>query len=132
MYSKTISNRMDVKHIMPSVMTDVLIVPSAVLCVQFPLKLSTPSICYILLMVCFVCSPSVCHGFLPDEMMAVALVPIIKSKSGRIMSKDNYRPIALASVVSKVLEKILLNRLYNNYFPRYVLKSIWFHKEAQY
>ena len=32
-------------------------------------------------------------GFLPDEMMAVALVPIIKSKSGRIMSKDNYRPI---------------------------------------
>ena len=46
------------------------------------------------------------HGFLPDEMMAVALVPIIKSKSGRIMSKDNYRPIALASIVSKVLEKI--------------------------
>ena len=33
------------------------------------------------------------HGFLPDEMMAVALVSIIKSKSGRIMSKDNYRPI---------------------------------------
>ena len=28
------------------------------------------------------------HGVLPDEMMAVALVPIIKSKSGRIMSKD--------------------------------------------
>ena len=49
------------------------------------------------------------HGFLPDEMMAVALVPIIKSKSGRIMSKDNYRPIALASIVSKVLEK---NRMY--------------------
>ena len=64
------------------------------------------------------------HGFLADEIMAVALVPIIKSKSGRIMSKDNYRPIALASIVSKVLEKILL------YFPRYVLKSIWFQKEA--
>ena len=55
------------------------------------------------------------HGFLSDKMMAVALVPIIKSKSGRIMSKDNYRPIALASIIrhiSKVLEKILLNRLY--------------------
>ena len=52
------------------------------------------------------------HGFLPDEMMTVALVPIIKSKSGRIMSKDNYRPIALASIFSKVLEQILLNRLY--------------------
>ena len=46
------------------------------------------------------------HGFLPDEMTAVALVPIIKSKSGRITSKDKYRPIALASrpIVSKVLE----------------------------
>ena len=29
------------------------------------------------------------NGFLPDEILAVALVPIIKSKSGRIMSKDN-------------------------------------------
>ena len=63
------------------------------------LMVSTPSICYILLMFCFVCSHSACMssflipGFLPDEMMAVALVPIIKSKSGRIMSKDNYRPI---------------------------------------
>ena len=52
------------------------------------------------------------HGFLPDEMRAVALVPIIKSKSGRIMSNDIYRPIALASIVSKVLEKILLNSLH--------------------
>ena len=68
------------------------------------------------------------HGFLPDEMMAVALVPIIKSKSGRIMSKDNYRPIALASIVSKVLEKNYTEP--SVYFPRYVLKSIWFQIEA--
>ena len=46
------------------------------------------------------------HGFLPNEMMAVALVPFIKSKSCRIMSKDNYRSIALASIVSKVYEKV--------------------------
>ena len=65
-----------------------------------------------LLGLCRPMSSFLVHGFLPDEMMAVALVPIIKSKSGRIMSKDNYRPIALASIVSKVLEKILLNRLY--------------------
>ena len=45
-------------------------------------------------------------------MMAVALVLIIKSKSDRIMSKDNYRPIALASIASKVMEKILPNRRY--------------------
>ena len=68
------------------------------------------------------------HGFLPDEMMTVALVPIIKSKSVRIMSKDNYRPIAVASIVSKVFEKNSTEPSVS--FPRYVLKSIWFQKEA--
>ena len=70
------------------------------------------------------------HGFLPDEMMAVALVPIIKSKSGCVMSKDNYCPIALASIVSRVLEKNSTET--SVYFPRYVLKLIWFQKEAYY
>ena len=65
-----------------------------------------------LLGLCRPMSSFLVHGFLPEEMMAVALVPIIKSKSGRIMSKDNYRPIALASIVSKVLETFILNRLY--------------------
>ena len=44
-------------------------------------------------------------------MIHNALVPVIKSKTGRIMSKDNYRPIALASIVSKVAESIILNRI---------------------
>jgi hypothetical protein len=51
------------------------------------------------------------HGFLPDDMISVVLVPIIKNKAGNINSKDNYRPIALASVLSKVVENILLVRL---------------------
>jgi len=38
-------------------------------------------------------------------------VPIIKDKVGKINSIDNYRPRALASVLSKVLERIILNRL---------------------
>ncbi len=44
-------------------------------------------------------------------MIAVLLVPVIKDKTGKISSKDNYRPIALASIMSKVLERILLDRL---------------------
>ena len=55
------------------------------------------------------------HGFLPESLMSVILVPIIKDKSGKINSKDNYRPIAIASIMSKLLEKLLLERL-NNYF----------------
>ena len=39
------------------------------------------------------------------------LVPIIKDKCGEINSKDNYRPIALVSIVSKIVENILLDRM---------------------
>ena len=51
------------------------------------------------------------HGFLPDSMLAVVLVPIIKDKIGRIDRIDNHRPIALPSVLSKVVESILLDRI---------------------
>ena len=51
------------------------------------------------------------HGLLPDSMLSVSLVPVIKDKAGKVWSLDNYRPIALASVVSKVLEGILLDCL---------------------
>ena len=101
----------------------------------YVLMVSTRSI-YVIFLSCLFCLLALCmpsfliHGFFPDEMMAVALVPIIKSKSGRIMSKDNYRPIALASIVSKVLEKTVLNRLYIFLDRAYVLKLIWFQKEA--
>ena len=36
------------------------------------------------------------HGILPNSLMSVVLVPIIKNKCGSINSKDNYRPIAFA------------------------------------
>ena len=49
--------------------------------------------------------------FLPEAMISVVLVPIVKNKSASICSKSNYRPIALASIVSKVLEKIIYDRI---------------------
>ena len=51
------------------------------------------------------------HGFLPDYMLPVVLVPVIKDKCRKINDSDNYRPIALASVISKVEEKILITRM---------------------
>ena len=50
------------------------------------------------------------HGFLPESLMSVVLVPIIKDKSGKINSKDNYRPIAIASIMSKLLEILLFEK----------------------
>ena len=39
------------------------------------------------------------HSYLPSALTKVVLVPIVKDKTGNISEKDNYRPIALASVV---------------------------------
>ena len=51
------------------------------------------------------------HGFLPSDLTDTVLVPIVKDKTGDISDKGNYRPIALASVISKVLEMALLVKL---------------------
>lgn len=64
-----------------------------------------------LLALCF--TSFVMHGFMPDSLMTVLVVPVIKDKVGKVGSSDNYRPIALANTLSKVVEEILLSRFYN-------------------
>ena len=39
------------------------------------------------------------------------LVPVLNNKNGDITSKSNYRPIALASVCSKILEMCIIKRV---------------------
>ena len=51
------------------------------------------------------------HVFLPKQFMITMIVPILKSKNGDIMSKSNYRPIALATVCSKIMEVFLVKRM---------------------
>ena len=51
------------------------------------------------------------HGTLPESMIDVVLVPIVKNKHASICSKANYRPIALASIVSKFFDKLLCDRI---------------------
>ena len=50
------------------------------------------------------------HGFLPDSMMVTVIAPIIKNKAGNL-SDNNYRPIALATVASKLFECLILSRV---------------------
>jgi hypothetical protein len=49
------------------------------------------------------------HGYIPEQFMDSVIIPILKDKKGDITDKDNYRPIALTSVLSKVLEILLLH-----------------------
>ena len=58
---------------------------------------------------CFTCM--FIHGYLPKDMLSIVLIPILKDKAGNLSSKDNYRPVALASITSKVLEVVIQRRI---------------------
>ena len=52
----------------------------------------------------------VMHGYIPSNAMDTIIVPIIKDKKGDCTDKDNYRPVAITCVVSKILELVILKR----------------------
>ncbi|XDV38077.1 hypothetical protein PO909_007559 [Leuciscus waleckii] len=70
----------------------------------------------VLLALCF--TAMLTHGILPSSMLSVVLAPVVKDKTGKISSIDNYRLIALACVISKVFEIVLLDR-----FQKYVVTT---------
>jgi len=43
-------------------------------------------------------------------MIDSVIMPFVKNKNGILSDKENYRPIALASVVSKIFENILFTK----------------------
>ena len=55
------------------------------------------------------------HGMRPPSMISVVLVPIIKDKRASVFSTSNYRPIALASIMSKLSGEIILNHISDNF-----------------
>ena len=48
------------------------------------------------------------HCFIPDLVMRVILVPLLKSKLKPACDSDNYRPIAIATSISKIFELHIL------------------------
>ena len=53
------------------------------------------------------------HCFLPETLMSVQIVPLLKSKLKDPSNSANYRPIAIATAASKIFESLMLNRLLN-------------------
>ena len=50
-------------------------------------------------------------GKLPNFLMHVVIIPLLKCKSKDPADVNKYRPIAIATALSKVLEQFLLSRL---------------------
>ena len=45
---------------------------------------------------------------MPADIMETTIVPIIKNKCGNLADSNNYLPIAIATIVSKLFESIIL------------------------
>ena len=62
----------------------------------------------VLLSLCF--NSFLVHGYLPNDFMISSISPVLKDKTGDVSDTSNYRPIALTSVASKILERIILSK----------------------
>ena len=51
------------------------------------------------------------HCYMPQPMINSGIIPIFKIKSGHFTDKNNYRQIALSSIISKVFEHTIVIRL---------------------
>ena len=54
---------------------------------------------------------SLCTGIFPDRLKIAKVIPLFKKGDQHVL--DNYRPISLLLVISKVFEKIVYNQLFN-------------------
>ncbi len=70
---------------------------------------------YVLLTIVFNAMPIHCVS--PDSMILVTMVPIPKNKKKSLCNSDNYRAIALSSIIGKILDWVILTK------ERHVLKS---------
>ena len=50
------------------------------------------------------------HNYLPVELIDTLIVPIVKDKKSSITDMDNYRPIAITCILSKLFEILILTK----------------------
>ena len=51
------------------------------------------------------------HGYIVNTILETVIIPVIKNKSGDATDKHNYRPIAISTTMSKVLELLMLLKI---------------------
>ena len=74
----------------------------------------------------YMCNLSLSEGIFPEAMKIANVVPLFKS--GNSMLFNNYRPVSLQRVLSKIFEIVMYKRL-NDFFViscDFISISIWF------
>ena len=57
------------------------------------------------------------HGFVPKACLNTVLVPIVKNKNKNVQDIKSYRPIVLATVISKLLKRYIVHRILPSLHP---------------
>ena len=53
------------------------------------------------------------HGIMPGKCVETKIIPVLKCNIGDVQSLNNYRPIAITDVISKLLEHYVLSHVKN-------------------
>ena len=61
-----------------------------------------------ILSICITCM--FIHNYIPDDCIKTVMLPLVKDSARNIADANNYRPISLTTVVSKLIELTILNR----------------------
>ena len=62
-------------------------------------------------LLCYLCNRSLIEGMFPNELKLANVLPLFKS--GDPMLFNNYRPVSLLCILSKVFEKVMYSRLFS-------------------
>ena len=57
------------------------------------------------------CTAMLKHGYIVNTILETVIIPVIKNKPGDATDKHNYRPIAISTTMSKVLELLILRKI---------------------
>ena len=66
--------------------------------------------------ICILANLSLETGIFPDKLKIARVVPLYKKEDPLLC--DNYRPISILGTISKILEKVMLNRI-NSFLEKY-------------
>ena len=69
---------------------------------------------HVLLSLCF--SACFSHSYFLKSLLEATIVPVINNKCGSLTDCNNYRPIAIATITSKLLESIILLKCEEYFF----------------
>ena len=64
----------------------------------------------LMIMITLLFNSMLVHGIAPDKLILGTMIPLIKDSRASKQNSDNYRALTLGTVLSKILDIVILNR----------------------